>query len=207
LAIRKKPLSARPATTLTERLRAETRDLHEAIEAHPAFARLTRPQLTRQDYAAHLSRLFGFYEPAERRLAAHAADPDLALGDRLVKTGRLGADLSALGWDEPAIRALPRWPGRDLSSLEAAWGYVYVMEGSTLGGRVIAGMVARHLGADTASGLSFLQTYGEEAGRMWRDFKTATIQAEQDGRLDPDAVVEGARVCFRDLSDWFDAAA
>lgn len=187
------------ARDLPQRLRHETMDLHRAIEAEPAFARLTAPGLTREDYAAHLARLAGFYRPLEAALEVHGAETALDLDLRLVKTGRLRADLEALGRSAAPV---PEWPARDLSRLEAAWGFLYVVEGATLGGRLIARRLGPRLELTADAGLSFHLTYGEAAGRMWGAFRRATTEAEADGRLDPDAVIMAARLAFLDFAAW-----
>jgi len=64
-------------------------------------------------------------------------------------------------WNElPAIR-----------SHAEALGAMYVMEGSTMGGKIIARMIEGQAGISGPSGFSFFNGYGEETGRMWEEFK------------------------------------
>jgi heme oxygenase len=48
-----------------------------------------------------------------------------------------------------------------------------VLEGSTLGGRVIAGQLGPRLGLDPAHGLRFFLCYGSDADARWAEFGAA----------------------------------
>lgn len=78
----------------------------------------------------------------------------------------LRQDLEVLGVAEaPAPVFAPSLPGA-----AAAWGSLYVMEGSALGGQVIT----RHLaeaGLHPHSGGAFFHGWGEATGAMWREFR------------------------------------
>lgn len=76
------------------------------------------------------------------------------------------ADLAALGLPapQPAALALP------LPSLAAAFGSLYVLEGSALGGQVLARRLSDRLGLDAARGAAYMNGWGRQTGPMWRDF-------------------------------------
>lgn len=84
--------------------------------------------------------------------------------------------------------------GRSLPSLGEALGWLYVAEGSMLGGRVMR----RSMVADAVplAGLDFLDPYGEETGARWRAFLTAMDTACASGRAAPADVVKGGRDAF-----------
>jgi heme oxygenase len=195
------PATAPETRDLPSRLRHETMDCHRRIEALPVFAQLMAPDVTREALRGHLGRMLGFYEQAERRLAFHGALPGLDLPRRLVKAERLRSDLAALGLLSCDIDALPRWPGRPLEA-EDAWGLLYVLEGATLGGQLIARHLVARLGLSGEEELSFFLPYGAAAGAMWRGFRAAAVEAERAGRIDPDAVIPAARMAFDDLGTW-----
>ncbi|WP_336924131.1 hypothetical protein, partial [Aquipuribacter sp. SD81] len=73
-----------------------------------------------------------------------------------------GAPAPGAGADVPAVRGTGEALGR-----------LYVLEGSTLGGKVLR----RHLlacGADVpVAGLACFDPYGERAGRMWQELRAA----------------------------------
>lgn len=193
--------------TLGERLRHETRDLHDRIEANPRFGRLMATDLTQGEYRQILVGLLGHHRPVEAALAAAAPLLPAALGvaDRLRRTALLEADLRALGLDGTAIADLPACPPLALATAEAAWGTLYMLEGATLGGQVIARHLAATLGLGPGNGASALVPYGDQTGTQWRGFKAA-LEATAPG-LDADAVVDAARRAFTRLDDWMAAPA
>mgnify|MGYP006161253249 CR=1 FL=1 len=98
---------------------------------------------------------YGFIAACEQRLDIGAAPPSLGI-ERRLKAPLLRSNLRALGCSAPAIdriafcEQLPhveRWP--------AALGYFYVIEGSTLGGQLLARHFRERLGAGDEA-LAFL---------------------------------------------------
>lgn len=86
---------------------------------------------------------------------------------------------------------LPPEPPR---SAGAALGWVYVAEGSMLGGRIIRRRLAS-AGCDLL-GLSFLDPYGDQTGERWRAFLVLLEQACAEGTATIDQVVEGGKAAF-----------
>jgi heme oxygenase len=181
------PSRARLAT----RLREETARTHAAVERLPVMVRLTSADVTREDYLAYLALLaevYGTLEPG--LLACLDAELHQAAGLRC-KLPAILDDLATHG-RTPTCGALCVPPP---SSLAAALGGLYVLEGATLGGRVILKHLRRHLGPALGSTV-FLDFHGEQASVAWRRF-TAVIDGLADaGRVDAEAVVAGAQATF-----------
>lgn len=190
--------------TLSARLRLQTRAAHDRIEANPHFARLMAPNLTRPEYHALVARLFGHHAAAEAALAATAAllPARLGLAGRLRRTALLGADLIALGSTAAQIAALPRCPGLAMRQPEDAWGVLYVLEGSSLGGQVIARHLAQHLQIGAGNGAAGMAPYGAETGALWRGFKDTLDEHGSGGALDNEAVIDAACQAFDRLDRW-----
>jgi heme oxygenase len=117
------------------------------------------------------------------------------------KLGLLVADLEALG-DGPAGRAgIPRC--LDLPPIRTSadgLGVLYVVEGSTLGGRQLR---ARLLDAGFAPEVChFLGSGGRDVGRLWRDYRAATTSWVREHPADADHVVASARTTFDAVVDW-----
>lgn len=161
------PLAAPPVAARLH-LRDATRLLHERVEASVDLPARTR---TRAGYRALLAALLGLHAPLERRLAA-LDWPSAGLDfEARRKAPLLAADLRALGVDPDAVPQRPLWPAVD--GLAAGFGCLYVLEGATLGGQIIAREVERTLGLGPGSGASFFGSYGREVGPMWRAFGRA----------------------------------
>lgn len=88
------------------------------------------------------------------------------------RTERLRADLDALGEParvEPSAIHAPE-------SLAASYGTAYVIEGSTLGGMVLAERFERALGDATPT--SYLRLRGAETARRWKAFLDELARAD-----------------------------
>jgi heme oxygenase len=169
-------MEAAGQTLAIERLRAATREVHHRLEARlDAVANLAdpirRPALLRR-YAA-------FHIPADAALAPH-----LAPVEGLDLSRRSRAALLRKFTNGP----LPSFP--QPGSPAEALGMLYVLEGSTLGGRLILRTLAEH-GVDEPD-LAFLDPYGAQTGVRWRSF-LAILERETAGEADlADQAASGA---------------
>jgi heme oxygenase len=170
-------------------LRAGTDDVHRRLEASLP---LVRPDLTEDGYHAVLGRFWGLVAPLEEALD-RAGVP---LGDwpERRKVALLEADLRAVS-ALPRCEALPALDGDD-----AVLGCLYVLEGSTLGGRHVADHVERTLGAGVV-GTRYLRSYGEAVGTRWRAFRSG-VAHRADAGGDVDAMVGSARATFEAFDRW-----
>ena len=186
-----------------QRLKAATSAEHEAIEV---ALDLMAPGLTLRDYHRRLRRYHGFYAPIEPLLAAAADWQHWRLDvTARAKTAWLDTDLACLECSElvedaanalPVCSALPR-----LDTAAAAFGCLYVLEGATLGGRVISRHIERELGLNATHGARFFHGYGEQTGSMWKEFRTA-LSAFADNSPCEDQVVSSAIATFTALRRW-----
>lgn len=181
-----------------ERMRAALRPYHDRIEQ---TVNLLDPAITREDYAAFVTRTFAFVEPCEAALRAAAGAPPGDLDARW-KTPLLRDNLSALGIDADAVAARPgagerpgleRWP--------AALGYLYVIEGSTLGGQVLLRSLVPRLSLTRAETV-FLRSYDEDVGGMWKAFLATLDAALSASAADASTIVDTARDTFVTLEAW-----
>ncbi len=208
IALAEAPAFPTLAPPLTLRLRQETRDLHDRIEANARFARLMAPDLTMAEYSRLVARLHGHHAPLESALEAmaHRLPACLALHRRLNRRAALVDDLVALGYTPDAIAALPRCEALAIRSVEQALGALYVLEGSTLGGQLIARHLHATLGIGAADGAAHVVPHGPETGTLWRDFRLALDEGAEAAQFDPDAVIAAARRAFDVLDRWMAGA-
>lgn len=193
-----------PALPLTQRLRQETRDMHDRIEANARFARLMAPDLTLHEYRWLVTRLFGHHAPLEAVLEAMAPrlPACLAVHRRLNRRAALLADLAALGVAADTIAELPQCHTHGIRTAEEALGALYVLEGSTLGGQIIARHLHAILGLGPTSGAAHVVPHGAETGTLWRDFRLVLDEGAAAALIDPDAVIAAARHAFDVLDCW-----
>lgn len=181
-----------PATTpILALLRAGTRAEHARIEE---VVPLLRGDVTLPAYRAYLRRLLGFYAPLERSLRSWEP-PGAGLVEEKVRW--LRADLHVLG--EGPVPLCDHLPV--LSSAARAWGCLYVIQGSTLGGRILSRHLHSTLGVGQSNGGSFLWAHGEETALAWKRF-TASLAAFAEQGGDGAGALEGAKDTFATLTEW-----
>lgn len=204
-----KPRSAASDGSFTARLRVETRGEHEAIERNRRLRRLTETDLGVEEYVSVLARLAGFLGPVETELHRWAGrfPRSLDLDARLTKADLLGRDLAALapGFDG-RVSALAA-PFAGLATFERAWGCLYVFEGATLGGQILARSLHAQLGLTADRGTAFYNAYGKQTGARWKAFKAALNASVVEDGLDPGEIIAGARATFQSMNAWMDADA
>jgi heme oxygenase len=174
-------------------LRAVTRRSHDALENALGLDGM----LDLDAYRKLLARFHGFWIGWEPQVAA-LLDEETLSGPRR-RLHLLAADLAALGLSAEELDALPRCPLTPLRDAAAALGSLYVMEGSTLGGRVIQRNLEHSLGAEGAGSRAYFNGYGPETGRMWLSFLT---RLEAAPAAAADRIGEGAVATFERLGWW-----
>lgn len=159
---------------------------------------LLSEQLTLEAYQNVIKRFYGFWIDWQPHVAALLRDG--ALLEPRQRLYLLEADLAALGFSVNEVEALPRCPPPVLRDAAEALGSLYVMEGSTLGGRVIERHVERHLGLKGQFGCAYFSGYGTGTGAMWRAF-LARLDAEPAEHAE--RIGNGASATFECLAGWF----
>lgn len=149
---------------LHTRLKEHTREKH--LELERTFMRRLQKLKSEAEYAEFLLRLWDFHSLAEKKISIHINRrlvPDL---ERRIRSEFLMADVAELIPDFGLSSQCDSVP--DIDSHARAIGSLYVLEGSTLGGKIVAEMITRRLGI--TRGLRFFNGYGKDTGPMWRTF-------------------------------------
>jgi heme oxygenase len=182
--------------SLLQRLKSETAGAHDRIEEALDLEAVTR---SISAYRNLLGRLYGFHAVWEPLAEVALVDPEFFRERR--KVAFLEADLRDLGMGSDGIARLPLCePTVTMRTPAEAWGSMYVVEGATLGGVIIARHVERRLGLSRHNGCLYFRCYGADVRPMWISFG-----ARLHDRCDPadqDAVVTAARRTFEMLHIW-----
>jgi heme oxygenase len=181
---------------LLDRLKSETRDAHDRLEGELELTSFTGSP---DSYREILARFYGFHAVWEWEAGAMIADPGFF--DPRRKLSLLVRDLRALGASDGEIAALPLCgPAAAMPTRAAAFGAMYVVEGSTLGGSLIAHNAERRLGIGRDTGCAYFRSYGRDVGRMWKEFGARLLAIS--GPDTDDLVVSSARRTFECLRGW-----
>jgi heme oxygenase (biliverdin-IX-beta and delta-forming) len=188
-------VTSQPFRHLHERLRSQTRSLHDGAErALDLESRLSSIEA----YCGLLRSLWQLHAAYEAGFADQPwSDSGIDFAPRRRSTMLL-TDLSVLG--ASVFPATP--PSLPMHGLCDAIGCLYVIEGSTLGGQIIFQRVRERLGAKADGAASFFRGYGPETGGMWRTLIAAINLTPAHG-ADADAMEAGARRTFSTfISHW-----
>ena len=80
-------------------------------------------------------------------------------------------------------------------------GALYVIEGSTLGGKIISKMIKQQLKTEVMA-FTFFTGYGDQSANMWNSFTHILNSITQPDQIG--IIVESANVTFQKFSFWFD---
>jgi heme oxygenase len=185
--------ATRHRTTLTH-LRTVTGPAHARLEAS---LNLLDDDLDLDRYRATLLRFHGFWRVWQPRMAALFGEPAFLAPRRRLHL--LRADLAALGLSAAAVAQSPSCPPVPLADPREALGSLYVLEGSTLGGRLVQRHVQARLGALGGAGCSYFNGYGDRTGAMWREFQA---RLDREPAHHQPAITRGATATFDHLTRW-----
>ncbi len=180
-------------------LRERTMLRHRALEDRPLLRAMAGEGLTPSHLGAFVSLLQSFYAGLEPGLLpALQGHPAAAL--YRPRRALLAGDLARLGLPLPPaaiVDAYPSTPGGLL-------GVVYAVEGSALGGQVIARQIAAVLGERMAESVQSFSVLGKGMGPHWQAV-LACLRAELTDAAALNAAVDGAAAVFSTLGRLADA--
>ncbi len=180
-------------------VKKKTKSAHAATEV--AMMPMLKGAQTLEDYASILQLFYGFFAPLEEKLHQHITTDILPDIKERRSAGRILHDLKAIHSSD-ILQKTNNLP--TINNFVQALGALYVLEGSTLGGMIIAKMLKSKNGLHiTNEQLTFFNGYGEKTMAMWNSFKqtlndTITTEAEIQ------EVVTTANQTFEKLKLWIE---
>jgi heme oxygenase len=201
-----------PNTSIMQRLKAETSDIHSHAESRTLQRAIAAGEVDRAAFSAYLGQLYQVHQSLESALEnscdEHAAIGALATADRM-RIPDLDRDLEFYGVDRDQIAAgdaAKRFASRvqeiTTTAPVALLGALYVLEGSTNGGRFLARALRKSWDLD-GEGLAYFDPYGDEQPQKWasfrRDMDEASFSADQE-----EAIIEMAKATFIAIAEVSD---
>lgn len=184
---------------LSDRLKRETQQAHLSLE------KILIPKIkainSTPEYARVLEILYGFYKPVEDRIAHFVNQSHLADIDERRKAHWIIEDLKLMDAESsPALcTSLPA-----MHNTADALGAMYVLEGSTLGGRIICKMIANSLPSTANAGLHFFEGYGHLTVEKWNTFGSY-INSFTGNFNEEDKMIAAATSTFITFKNWIEA--
>lgn len=186
-------------------LRGATRAEHTALDAHEALSSLMDGTLSREGYRRLMSLFHAFYNQhdvmLEKACELHKTD----LGDFVYarRSSILAADLGELGVEARLLHkgqytALP-----PIGSASTLAGYLYVFEGSMLGGGVLLKAAETMQRKREESGFGYWQWCRDKGAMRWRMTCNVIdkLAVNDSARTE---IIEAARQAFSTFSKWLE---
>jgi heme oxygenase len=175
---------------ILQALRLETRPAHDQLEQNAFNQQLTAGAITEAATMHFLAKMYGFLAPYEARLKTQNLGPEWEVDTRQ----RAHLILEDLQQSAGALEVCSDMP--PLATWPQLLGAMYVIEGSTLGGQVIARQLAK-------SGIpmcSYFSGYGERTGPLWKVF--CHLLAQEASSENQAEIVQSASLTFQKLDAW-----
>jgi len=183
----------RSPSSLHETLRAATADIHARLHLHTGFAAIQHGTIDLADYRALLVRLYGFHVSFEA-----------AMGMANDRSAWLKDDLAAVGIGSATMAIIPRCSALCAFATPARrLGALYVVEGSTLGGRHLARHLDSLLGVGGNAGRRFFLGRGGDTNAAWNAF-LAQLSSVPSAVADRGEIVAAAVGTFAIFQEWLD---
>lgn len=181
---------------LLQRLRSDTKEAHQALE------KLIIPRIkniqNNNDYIELLELFYGYFKPIENLLDKHLGNNEIPEYSNRRKSESLIKDILAAG-GAPSLKTCNVLPA--ITNAKEAIGAMYVLEGSTLGGKIISKMIMQCLSLSSDEAISFFTGYREDSDRMWSSF-TAALNACTNNPEEQHRIAQAANDTFIKFKNW-----
>lgn len=181
--------------SLLVQLKEETKLFHSNVEK-VLIAEL-KEIATKNAYGNLLLKLHNFYESIEGKLQKEITETILPDIKRRKHVHHLKNDLYLIGYE---IKGVENNFASKITNISYALGVLYVIEGSTLGGKIISNLLKRQLNLSDFSEISYFNSYGEATDEMWLNFKQHINTSEE--LINLDEMILGAKDTFEALRIW-----
>lgn len=182
-----------PSTAL--KLKEKTAVLHQDLEAVliPHLQSIQSPA----EYAAILAVFYGFILPVEALIHSRIRVAELEDINERPKALFLWEDLQSLQVNTTSLCISHDLPL--INNVEQAFGALYVLEGSTLGGKIIANMLLKkNMGLQNS--LRYFTAYGKETGPKWQHFQKRLNEFTHENQTQ--TIIAAANETFLKFKIW-----
>jgi heme oxygenase (biliverdin-IX-beta and delta-forming) len=189
---------------IIQKLKKETSYLHNKLESNRLLNKLTKSDISKEEYSKIILKFSSFFTPLEIKIFSFIEIFDIIPDiKQRRKSSLLSNDIQALknGLSNLEDVQKPKLP--EIISWEHAVGCFYVMEGSALGGRVIYKNINKNLNLSNVNGASFFYGYGEDTGLMWKKFVDYYSHLDVDSKGEG-KMIKAAQETFEYLDYWFE---
>lgn len=179
------------------RLKEQTKSYHDTLEELYLTKNLVDKTITKDEYITYLNGLLCLHESVESQLLRFSWEDIRIEIKSYLRKELLQKDLLVLG-DKSDLKGCE---GIELKSFNEALGFLYVLTGSTMGGKILAQKVLEIPALESAN--NYFNAFGEQTMMLWGDFmQKFTRYVEQNSVQDE--VMEGAKNCYLYVKECLD---
>jgi heme oxygenase len=184
---------------LSEQLKQFTRPNHQQLEK--MLVTHLRSLSSTEEYVKLLQLFYSYFGGLEDKINQYIGADLLSDYSQRRKTESIVSDIKKLGGTIHAKakdHSLPK-----IENVLHAFGALYVIEGSTLGGKVISQMIAKKLNIENAAGMTFFNGYGDDTELMWASFREL-LNSQFQNQSDIDVIISSADDTFFNFKLWIE---
>lgn len=181
---------------IIDKLRQSTAEIHKELDSWlmPVFKNVDNAE----KYSKLLKAFYSYYAPLMERISVELDTQYLPDFSQRRKPDAILNDLDSLNKNDTSTTMATQLP--EINNASQAFGALYVLEGSTLGGVFLSKVLAENMKMDEQNGLSFFYGYGKASRDMWNVFiDKINLFAEEKG--DEAAIVTAAQNTFKYFKD------
>ncbi len=186
-----------------QELRKAIMPIHDEAEKNGPLRQVVEKNVTLENYRMTLLRIHGFVSELEKAVdevpGQYRSELDWDIRKR---SGMLEKDLLFLGETTLKIRTSSKFDFKSqVRTVPQALGLIYLMEGSRLGGLVLAKALREHFGFSNFNGYSYFASPGIEVVPMWQSF-TAFMENFVAVNGHGPVIIISAKNGFEALNTW-----
>jgi heme oxygenase len=192
---------ATPEKAFQHQLRKATHTIHQQLENSPISRSLMDEQVILEDYLFYLQCMKDVVKLFDEWILPQIRGilPD---ADARRKLPAILHDIQTLQEETITLKPVVPLPMPEIPNIARAMGMAYVIEGSTLGGRIILKRVSERLQLNSPECTSFFTGYSEQTGSMWKSFMDA-LTAYAINQHQQEEIIAGAVECFTMIHSHF----
>lgn len=183
---------------ISTKIKEATKEAHQTLEK--AVVLQLKSIRSDQDYADVLKKFYAYFVVVEQAIAPFITSSTLPDRDQRRDSSYLKIDIEELG---ATVDELPTAVAPTIQTLAQAFGALYVLEGSIMGGPYIVQMLQKY---GLSKGFNFFSGYGENSGQMWQAF-ASVFNAIPQNEADEQAMLLAADETFTRFNELFLAEA
>jgi heme oxygenase (biliverdin-IX-beta and delta-forming) len=186
-------------------LKSETAAVHRQLERNRFLFRLFQTDFSMQEYQQLLCKFYGFFSAIEPLIFTNLNAANSQLLAHRTKSELLARDLSVLEVDDTKLTTISRCEELPLlNSFSRQMGALYVLEGSTLGGKIISKRLKDLFGEAVINKMNYYQSYGENLILEWTSFQNFMCENFDNKENDISEIINAAIETFLCLDRWLE---